>query len=76
MLKTVVEQYVLLTIYVLYSSDVVVMQCEVLYVNPLVKRSHRSTGVIRVLQTQSMSELMNRNQEEVNTYETSETRSA
>lgn len=57
-----------LTIYVLYSSDVILMQCEVVCVNPLVKRSHYGAGVIWVLQTQSMTELMDGNQEEVYTY--------
>lgn len=64
------KQYVLLTIYELYSSDVIIMQCEVVCVNPLVKRSHYGTGVIRVLQTQSMTELMDRNQEKVYTCKT------
>lgn len=58
----------LLTIYVLYSSDVILVQCEVVCVSPLVKRSHHSAGVIWVLQTQSMTKLMDRNQEQVYTW--------
>lgn len=48
------------------------MEREVLCVDPLVERSHCGSGVIRMLQTQSMTELMNRNQEQIYTCEARE----
>lgn len=53
----------------LYASDVILMEREVLCVDPLVDRSHCGSGVIRMLQTQSVTELMNRNQEQIYTCE-------
>lgn len=54
-----------LTVYVLYSSDVVVVQREVVRVNVLVERRHDGTGVVRVLQAEGVAELVDGNQEEV-----------
>lgn len=36
----------LLTVYVLYPLDVVLMQGEVVGVNPLVERSHDGAGIV------------------------------
>lgn len=65
-----VSAHVLLTVYVLYPFDIILMECEVVCVDPLVERSHNGAGVIGVLQTQSMTELMDGNQEEVHTCKT------
>lgn len=56
-----------LTVYMLYPFDVIFMQCEIVSVNPLVEGSHYGTGVIGVLQTQGVTELVDGNQEEVDT---------
>lgn len=41
------------------------MQCEVVHVNPPVQGSHDGAGVIRMLQTQSVAELVDSDQEEI-----------
>lgn len=44
------------------------MQREVVGVGPRVEGSHHGAGVIRVLQTQSVAQLVDRDQEEVDTW--------
>lgn len=56
-----------LTVHVLYPFDVIFMQREIVSVNPLVEGSHYGAGVVRVLQTEGVAELVDGNQEEVDT---------
>lgn len=55
----------LLTIDFLNSLEVILRQFEVVCFHVLVERSHDSTGIIGVLQTQRMPQLMDSNQEEI-----------
>lgn len=57
-----------LTVYRLYACDVVFVQREVVSVGPRVEGGHHGVGVIWVLQTQSVAQLVDRNQEEVDTW--------
>lgn len=56
-----------LTIYALHPLDVVLVQREVVRVHPPVQRRHDGAGVIRMLQTQSVTQLVDRHQEEIHT---------
>lgn len=56
-----------LTVNALHPLDVVRVQREVVRVHPLVQGRHNGGGVIRVLQTQSVTQLVDRNQEEIYT---------
>lgn len=58
----------MLTVYRLYARDVVFVQREVVSVGPRVEGGHHGVGVIGVLQTQSVAQLVDRNQEEVDTW--------
>ena len=53
------------TIDVLYGGAVVRGQGEVVRGGPVVERSHDGVGVVRVLQTQGVAQLMDRHQEQV-----------
>ena len=55
----------MLTIDLLYSPEVIFRQLEVLCLHPLVEWSHDGRGVVGVLQTQGMTQLMYRHQEHV-----------
>lgn len=57
-----------LTVYRLYACDVVFVQREVVSVGPRVEGGHDGTGVIGVLQAQSVAQLVDGNQEEVDTW--------
>lgn len=56
------------TVDCLDASAVVVWELEVFRVKPLVKGGHDGRGVIRVLQTQSMTQLMDSHQENIITF--------
>lgn len=56
-----------LTVYALHPLDVVLVQREVVRVHPPVQRRHNGAGVVRMLQTQSVTQLVDRDQEEVYT---------
>jgi len=62
------------TIKFLYASAVVVRKYEVLCVHPLVEGSHDGWGVIGVLKTQSMTQFMHRNEEDVVTWNSGNTK--
>lgn len=55
----------LLTIDFLNSLEVILGQFEVVCFHVLVERSHDSTGIIGMFQTQRMSQLVDRNQKEI-----------
>ena len=55
----------LLTIDFLNSLEVILGQFEVVCFHVLVERSHDSTGIVGVFQTQRVSQLMDCNQKEI-----------
>lgn len=56
-----------LTVDGLDPLDVVLVQCEVVGVNPAVQRDHNGAGVVGMLQTQGVTKLVDCNQEEIYT---------
>lgn len=58
----------ILTIDFLYALQVVQRQFEVVCVHVLVKRSHDGAGIVGVLQTQRVTQLMDRHQEQIITW--------
>lgn len=69
-LKSVFPEFApqFLTIYRLYACNVVFVQREVVSVGPRVEGGHDGVGVIGVLQSQSVAQLVDGNQEEVDTW--------
>lgn len=61
-----------LTVDLLYALQVVQRQLEVVCVHVLIERSHDGTGIVGVLQTQRMTQLMDRHQEQIVTWTTEE----
>ncbi len=58
----------MLTVDFLYALQVVQRKFEVVCIHVLIERSHDGTGIVRVLQTQRMTQLMDRHQEQIITW--------